>query len=184
MKYWSKSALSIYKYLEKMTDTIDKLIMDISTHSNSQTMQKNQTTFNQTRKIIEFLDRKRKMINLKVAVEESLDKLNKTDKRILGLVFIDGVKSEMVAQFLGVSLRTFFRKKVEALNRFNTQMIANGFDLNFFKSEYACEKWIMSVYNECLIKSMSEDDSMNLSTVKRMMNEISQVNLGLDCYVC
>ena len=112
MKYWSKSALSIYKYLEKMTDTIDKLIMDISTHSNSQTMQKNQTTFNQTRKIIEFLDRKRKMINLKVAVEESLDKLNKTDKRILGLVFIDGIKSEMVAQFLGVSLRTFFRKKL------------------------------------------------------------------------
>ena len=95
-----------------MTDTIDKLIMDISTHSNSQTMQKNQTTFNQTRKIIEFLDRKRKMINLKVAVEESLDKLNKTDKRILGLVFIDGIKSEMVAQFLGVSLRTFFRKKL------------------------------------------------------------------------
>lgn len=167
-----------------MTDTIDKLIMDISKHSNSQTMQKNQTTFNQTRKIIEFLDRKRKMINLKVAVEESLNKLNKTDKRILCLVFIDGVKSELVAQFLGVSLRTFFRKKVDALNRFNTQMIASGFDLEFFKREYSSEKWIMAVYNECLIKSTCEEDTLDLPMVKRLMNEISQVKLTSECYMC
>ena len=52
MKYWSKSALLIYKYLEKMTNTVDKLIMDIGKHSNSHIMQKNQTTYGQASKII------------------------------------------------------------------------------------------------------------------------------------
>lgn len=184
MKYWSKSALLIYKYLEKMTNTVDKLIMDIGKHSNSHVMQKNQTTYGQASKIIEYLDRKRKMINLKVAVEESLAKLNRTDRRILALVFIDGVKSDMVAQFLGVSLRTFFRKKIEALANFNTQMIANGFDLNFFNNEYACEKWILAVYNECLSKSLTEDENINFVVVKRLMNEISQVKINSNCYGC
>ena len=132
MKYWSKSSLSIYRYLEKMTNTLDKLILDLSKHSNNVSMIKNQTTYNQARKLIELLDRKRKMINLKVAVEDSLAGLNKIDRRILTLVFIDGAKSEMIAQILGVSLRTFFRKKVIALNKFNSQMIAKGFDLDFF----------------------------------------------------
>ena len=115
MKYWSKSSLSIYRYLEKMTNTLDKLILDLSKHSNNVSMIKNQTTYNQARKLIELLDRKRKMINLKVAVEDSLAGLNKIDRRILTLVFIDGAKSEMIAQILGVSLRTFFRKKVIAV---------------------------------------------------------------------
>ncbi len=184
MKYWSKSALSIYKYLEKMTDTIDRIVMDTSKHSNSQTMQRSNTTYYQTRKLIEFLDRKRKMINLKVAVEDALSKLSKTDRRILGLVFIDGVKSELIAQFLGVSLRTFFRKKVMALNQFNSQMVASGFNLEYFMKEYGHEKWIVSVYEECVSKYNKEDEIMETSFVKRVLNEISQVHVTESLYLC
>lgn len=184
MKYWSKSSLSIYRYLEKMTNTLDKLILDLSKHSNNVSMIKNQTTYNQARKLIELLDRKRKMINLKVAVEDSLAGLNKIDRRILTLVFIDGAKSEMIAQILGVSLRTFFRKKVIALNKFNSQMIAKGFDLDFFIREYSKEQWILSVYDECVNKYNKEDETMDVCIVKRVLNEISKVTLGNSIYVC
>lgn len=166
-----------------MTNTIDKIILDAGINSNSQTMQKSQTTYSQASKIIEFLDRKRKMINLKVAVEESLAKLSKSDRRILALVFIDGIKSEMVAQFLGVSLRTFFRKKIQALIKFNMQMIANGFDLKFFNGEYGNEKWLLSVYNECLTKSATDEEVFNVNVVRRLMNEISQVKLSYNNFV-
>ncbi len=165
-----------------MTNTIDKIVMDISKNSNNQIMQKNHTTYGQANKIIEYLDRKRKMINLKVAVEECLAKLNKTDRRILALVFIDGVKSDMVAQFLGISLRTFFRKKIEALIHFTNQMITSGFDLKFFVREYACEKWLLSIYNECVLKSATDEEIITASVVKRMMTEISQINPIRDCY--
>lgn len=182
MKYWSKSALSIYRYLEKMTNTIDKIVMDIGKNSNNQILQKNETTYGQASKIIEYLDRKRKMINLKVAVEDCLAKLNKTDRRILALTFIDGIKSELIAQFLGVSLRTFFRKKIEALIHFNTQMVASGFDLDFFRKEYSNEKWILAVYDECILKSASDEEIINASVVRRVMNEISQVKVARECY--
>lgn len=167
-----------------MTDTIDRIVMDTSKHSNSHTMQRSNTTYYQTRKLIEYLDRKRKMINLKVAVEDALSKLSKTDRRILGLVFIDGVKSELIAQFLGVSLRTFFRKKVMALSRFNIQMIASGFNLEYFIKEYGREKWIVSVYEECVSKYNKEDEIMDNLFVKRVLNEISQVNLIDMPYMC
>ena len=92
MKYWSRSVLSIYKYLETMSNTIDKLVIDMGKNSNSPILQKFQSTYCQASKIIELIDRKRKMINLKVAVEETLNKLDKTHKRILMLVFVDGLR--------------------------------------------------------------------------------------------
>ncbi len=183
MKYWSKSALSIYRYLEKMVNTIDKIVLDTGKYSN-QNIQRNQTTYYQTRKMIELIDRKRKMINLKIAVEEALGSLNKTDRRILGLAFIDGVKSELIAQFLGVSIRTFFRKKMKALENFNEQMIECGFDLQFFETEYSTEKWLLSVYDEVLSKCNKEEDSLDKVVVKRVLNEISQIEFAYNSFIC
>lgn len=165
-----------------MTNTIDKIVMDMGKHSNNQIMQKNETTYGQANKIIEYLDRKRKMINLKVAVEECLAKLNKTDRRILGLVFIDGIKSEMVSQFLGVSLRTFFRKKIEALKHFNNLMISSGFDLNFFVKEYSCENWMLSIYNESVLRYSRDEEIMDNNVVKRMLTQVPQIKVSRDCY--
>ena len=71
MKYWSRSALSIYKYLLSMSNSIDKSINDTGKNSNSVSLQKYQTTFFQTNKILELIDRKRKIINIKVAVENA-----------------------------------------------------------------------------------------------------------------
>ena len=112
MKYWGKSALSIYKYLLTMSNSLDKSILDISKGNSNNHFQQYNTTYNQANRIIELMDRKRKMINLKVAVEEVVNKMDKVDKRIITLVYFDGVKSEMVAQILGISIRTFFRKNV------------------------------------------------------------------------
>lgn len=69
MKYWSKSALSLYRYLETMSNTIDKIVISTGTNSNSSLLQKYQSTYYQAGKMIELAERKRKMINLKVAVE-------------------------------------------------------------------------------------------------------------------
>lgn len=72
------------------------------------------------------------------------------DRRILGLVFIDGVKSEKVAKILNMSLRTFFRRKNKALNNFMEEMELSGFNAEYFIKEYSNERWFNSVYDECL----------------------------------
>ena len=87
MKYWSKSALSVYRYLEQMVNSIDKTILDSGKNSNQLNVQKYQTTLYQTKKMIELMERKRKMINLKVSIEEAINRLDKTNKKILALIY-------------------------------------------------------------------------------------------------
>lgn len=176
MKYWSKSALTIYRYLETMSNTIDKIVMTTGKTSYSSLLQKYQSTYYQAGKIIELVERKRKMINLKVAVEEAYSNLSVMERRIVGLVYVDGVKSEKVAKLLNMSLRTFFRRKLIALSNFSDEMELAGFNSEFFIKEYAKERWFMSVYDECLQRG-SNEDSINSNVVRRVFNEVGQVDM-------
>ena len=128
MKYWSKSSLSIYRYLESMAKTVDKTILNTGANSNNEGLQKYQSTYFQTNQMIELIERKRKLINLKVAVEDALARLSTNDKRLLVLSYVDGVTSVIIAQIMGISLRTFFRRKVSALYKFSDEMKLIGFD--------------------------------------------------------
>lgn len=183
MKYWSKSALSIYKYLPTMVNTLDKIIMDTGKSSHNSILQKYQSTYCQASKIIELIDRKRKMINLKIAVEDTLNKLDRNSKRLLTLIFIDGAKSEVVAEMLGMSIRTFFRKKISAINEFSSIFQCKGYDNEFFESEYSYELWFMSVYNACVSKSTSSEDTIDKYIIKQMVNEASQISYAYNVYV-
>ena len=183
MKYWSKSALSIYRYLSTMSNTIDKIVLDMGKGSNCSTSQKYHSTYYQASKIIELMDRKRKMINLKIAVEDAISKMDKTNRRIMTLVFVDGAKSELIAQLLGVSLRTFFRKKLNALKEFTALLHEMGYDEGFFESEYFGERWFMAVYNECVYKGCENEDTMDKYLVKRVFNEVSKINLAYNTYL-
>ena len=183
MKYWSKSALSVYKYLEKMANNIDKIILDTGKNSNNLNIQKYQTTMYQTKKILEYMDRKRKIINLKIAVEDSLMMLSKTERRILVLVFIDGIKSDVVAELLGFSLRTFFRKKLKALNNFAEQMIKCGYNMRFFDKEYSTERWLYSVYEECILKYNKDEDKLNSYMVGKILREATRIYISKYSYI-
>lgn len=179
MKYWSKSALSVYRYLEQMANTIDKIILDSGKNSNHQNVQKYQTTLYQTAKIIELIERKRKIINLKVAVENSLQKLSFKDRRMLVLVFIDGVKSDKVIELMSCSQRTFYRRKANALESFKEKMIECGFDINFFEREYSSEGWMVSVYHESIQKYNKEDEKLDTIFINRMIKEVSRIKIPI-----
>ena len=181
MKYWSKSALTIYRYLETMSNTVDKIVSCTGKTSYSSLLQKYQSTYYQAGKMIELVERKRKMINLKIAVEEAFKSLDMLDRRILGLVYVDGVKSEKVANLLNMSLRTFFRRKITALSNFSDSMEASGFNNEFFIKEYSRERWFLSVYDECIQKN-SNEDSLNGYVVKRVFNEVGQVEVANNLY--
>ena len=183
MKYWSKSTLTIYKYLSTMSNSIDRIIEENSKCSNSVVLQRYQTTQYQANKIIDLIDRKRKMVNLKVIAEDVVSRLKKTDRRIITLVFFDGVKSEIVAEMMGISLRTFFRRKSNALNQFTLVLEALGYDAEFFESEYSYENWFMSIYNNCLSKDYQADEILNKALIKCMFNEISRVGVKFNTYL-
>ena len=165
-----------------MSNSIDKVVLDMGKSSNCSTSQKYHSTFYQTSKIIELMDRKRKMINLKIAVEDAISKMDKTNRRLLTLVFIDGAKCEMIAKIIGVSLRTFFRKKISAWKQFASLLEEMGYDEEFFISEYSSERWFMAVYDETLSKGCETDDYMDKYLVKRMFNEVSKTEIAYNTY--
>ena len=57
-------------------------------------------------------------------------------------------------------------------------MIACGFDVNFFEKEYSSEKWMVSVYQESVLKYNKEEESLSSSLVKRMIKEVSKINIS------
>lgn len=166
-----------------MANSLDKQVLDIGKSSNSTQLQKIQSTYYQASRIIELMERKRKMINLKVSVEDTLNRLKKTDKRILTLVFIDGVKSEKVAQIMGVSIRTFFRKKLFALQNFASIYQELGYDNEFFEREYVYEPWFMSVYDSCTCRNSNSEEVFDNGLVKTLMSEITKINCAYNVYI-
>ena len=166
-----------------MSKSIDRIIDENSKSSNSVVLQKYQTTQYQANKIIDLIDRKRKMVNLKVIAEDVVSRLKKSDRRLITLVFFDGIKSEVVAEMMGISLRTFFRRKANALNQFTLILEALGYDNEFFEGEYFCENWFMSIYNNCVSKDYQSEEGLNKYLVKTMFHEISKVGIKFNTYL-
>ena len=183
MKNWSKSALSIYKYLSTMAKSIDKTVLDLGKSSHITSLHRQHNTYNQAGNLIELVDRKRKMINLKIIIEEVLAKMEKEDRRIISLVYMDGVKSETIAKILGVSIRTFFRKKLIAIQNFTLIMAEIGYNEEFFENEYFSEKWLMAVYDETSIKSGVAEDHLDKYLIKRVFKEVSRINMAFNTYL-
>ena len=166
-----------------MSTSIDKIVLNTGRSSNSCELQKYQTTYFQTSKIIELIDRKRKMINLKIGCEQALQKIPLQSRKILMLFYIDGVKGEFVAQLLGISIRTFFRQKLKALKEFCEALEQVGFTLGFFEKEYGNEKWLLSLYDDCVAKSGVKEYLPDNYLIHRVINEVSKVNLAYNTYI-
>lgn len=182
MKYWSKSALTIYRYLESMSNTIERIVNESGTNSNRKDMMTYRNTYSQTNKMIDLLERKRKIINLKLVVEESLNTLSVNQKRILTLSYIDGIKSHYIAELLGLSLRTFFRQKLKALEMFCEAMEELGYGLNFLKNNYTQEQWFSSVYNEVLVKNTQDECELDPSFIKNLLKNLGKTEESY-CYI-
>lgn len=168
-----------------MSSTLDRLVVGLSRGNNVSAIPKYNSTYFQASKIIELTERKRKVVNLKVAIEDSVARLDKTSRRIITLVFFDGIRSEAISQLMNMSIRTFFRRKLYAVNQFTNIMETLGYDVEFFESEYFGEKWFMSVYDECLSKGYNSeyDNVPDKHLVRRVINELSKLNVAYNTYL-
>ena len=176
MQYWSKSVLSIYRYLETLTRAIDGLVKKNSGITYGYGYN---STYTLTSKLLKWTEKKRKMINLKVVTEDALRSLPSVYKRILILYYIDGVKSSLIAELIGVSIRTYYRKKKAALDKFAVNLAKMGFDLEYLKENYSNEKWLMRVYNSCVERdSVPEETPLiqeNKTIIKSIINDLKHI---------
>ena len=155
---WSKTLLSVYRYLERLCGAIDKIVRKTAfsgANVNSQTFYfSNVYTISQ--RIIDLSDRKVTLINLKLLIEDALKKMNSEDAKILIERYLDGTKRRVLAEKQGVSIRTVFRQIEKAEISFNKNLLCMGYSPTRLEKMLCNETWIKSVYDR--ISKKDEDD--------------------------
>lgn len=186
MKTWSKTVLSVYKYLEALSKSLDNLILKKSVNSMFYYNGRGCNTYDIANEIILLTERRVNLINIKVLVEKALGELPLNEKKLLTLFFIDGVKTDRIARMMGCSDRTFFRKKNEAVESFSKAVVRAGFSKDRLNEMFGKEKWLMDLYHKNTVddsvKSLNVSDG-HYNFLKKVMRELSNVKMS-SSYVC
>ena len=155
---WSKTLLTSYRYLERISEAVDKIVKRTAMSGAHVTMQNYyySNVFSISEKIINLSERKVTLINLKLLIEDILKSMNASDARILIARHIDGTKRRVLAEKQGVSIRTVFRQIEKAEKAFNKHLLYKGYDDEKLKNWLASEKWILGIYDR-LAKTDEEE---------------------------
>lgn len=173
-KIWSKTLLNCYPCLERIAGAIDGLVLTNGLHSGCGYY----NTLTSANKIIELIDRKKILINLKVLTEKIIEKMSVEYARILVLKFFDRVKSEDIAKIMGLSHRNYFRKLNQAINSFATGLVKFGFTAVVLEKTVEKEEWIKDVYDSILRKELvSRKNNKDV-----VFSELKLLNLAFSGY--
>lgn len=154
LKVWSKTLLNIYGCLFRLAKEIDKIVLGFGLKSGF--YNGFSKTYRDIEKIIELSDRKVTLINLKVLIEKCLVGLDDTSCKILTLKFVDKISNETIISALNIKRRTYFRKYIQAVNKFANQLLINGFDSNALFKLIGQETWIEEIYTVYYKKELSK----------------------------
>lgn len=154
IQIWSKTLLTIYKVLPNLAKSIEEttIAAAMSGFSNYG------DTYSIYDKIIKLNERKRKMINIKVIVDNCLEQLNYKSRRVLELKFFERNKFEDIALKTKSCIRTVFRRYDIALNEMCVILEKLGFDAEWLCENYNDDEIIKRAYNKVMEKSLHKYD--------------------------
>lgn len=167
---WTKTILKVYRYLERISGAIDKIVLRCGLGSgnfNTQTLYYN-NVLSISQKIIDLSERKVTLINLKVLTESILKKLKVEDSRILIEKYVDGRKYKDISSRNQISLRTVYRRIGASEETFSRLLVAKGYTSRKLSEMLAKENWILSVYNQ--FKEKNDDFDLSSSFLDRAVS--------------
>ena len=142
--------------METICGAIDKTVLSCGLGS--------ATTFCDTEyvanRMINLIERKKFLINLKLIVDKAFSYMNSKYARVLMLKYIDCVDSKLASEVMNISTRTFFRQINLGLQNFWDSLNKIGFGLERIKKLLKNEQWILEIYNSLMQKTV-KDDSLN-----------------------
>ena len=156
---WAKTILYVYKYLDNLADAIDRIVEKEAMHSFYYLTNSNidNSVMSVSNRIIALIERKAKLINMKVLTEEVLENCRELNAQLLIERYIDNDRSEDIAIRHDMPIRTYFRKLIQAEDNFSSLMADRGYDEKRLHEYLKEEKWIKDVYNGFLTKRFGEE---------------------------
>lgn len=153
LKIWSKTLLNSYMCFEKIAENIDSLVLTYGLDSIN--LRDSAAYMFTAEQMIELIDRKKLLINLKVMCDQALANLNPKYARILILRYIDNIKCTDIAKIFGVSIRSYFRWMNEAVNSFAIKLKNMGYTDESLREMCDNEIWLKQLYNKYFIAELS-----------------------------
>ena len=182
-KLWSKTILSSYNYLEKLCNSLDKLIKDTAVNSYYSYGFKNgeNSITNISNKIINLSNRKIDYINLKVLTDKVLNCMPQKQAKLLILKFIHKIHIDKVCQLLQMTKRTAYRRIEQALGDFIEKLSEFGYTPEKLEVVYSSDPFIKSILklverNNFLIEEKAEVIT-NDSVFNKYINELMAVTV-------
>ncbi len=166
---WAKTTLTVYRYIDRICDSIDKMV-ETKALGSFYVYSSNfaeSSVINIADKLINLGERKKTLINLKVLICDALKKCDKVNAQILIEKYIDGDKSNDIAERHGLAQRSYFRKLTSAEGDFLQQMEKLGYNEDKLSSFLAGEKWIYEVYSRFLKDNGENNVHINESKLDR-----------------
>ena len=141
----SETLIKVYKYLNKKCQAIDKFIKNHAYYFGYSAEEFSSVdVFNN---IIELMNRKNQLINLKLIVDSAIERLDETDKKVIFLKMNYNISMKEFCGVLGFKQRTAFRRIERAF--FN---LTDAFNKSKYQQKLLDimqeEKWIDEIRQE------------------------------------
>ncbi len=158
---WAKTLLYVYKYLGRVSDGIDNLIMQKALNSFYVRGEKKaeNAVMAVADKLIDLSARKNRLINIKVLADKSLCAIEKGLAQILIERYMDNDDAELISTRHNLNIRTYFRRLNKAEVNFSKALARLGFNDEKLLKYLEHEKWIIEVYEK--FKDEREDFNEN-----------------------
>ncbi len=161
-----KTLLSCYKNIPRIISSIDRLVVESSAHSYSLTIVRDDT-MQKMQAVIDLIERKKRLLGIKLAVEDGIKACNKLDAKIIVRYYLDGAHTLLIAEELGMNRRNVHRRINVAAENFVDRLNDLGYTSAKIKEIISHEEWIAGVYNSYVEKYITKDERLEYIQTKK-----------------
>lgn len=142
--------LEAYKVLPRVFKNIDSFVFKkaLSSHNVIPSGHGAIPTIRQIEEIIEVMEKKSELIEMKVALLSGFKSLPLLSLKIIYARFIHGMTVKRVAALTGTSEATVVRRSTSGIKTLYTALTFEGYDKNWFEETFLKQKWIAKIYTQ------------------------------------
>lgn len=158
-KLWIKTLLSVYPNLKNVLKILDQIIKNraINPHLSSFS-----TTYEQIERIIDFVDRKNKLLNLTILIKKLIEGLDDNDKNLIKMRFIHSYTVEKIAEKFGFTARNVFKRINKTIEKMVQKLNLMRLSSKFIQSQLDGEDWILDRFKANLIEFLKKSKHLNI----------------------
>lgn len=161
MRIWVKTLLSIYGSIPNIIKIIDQIISNQASNPFGISGCHSANTFDQFERVIDFCERKNKLINIYVLIQKMIEGLSSDDLKLVELKFVNKVTAEAIAGKFDINLRTVYRRIEAVVKKLATESLARGWTTLFISHQLSNEPWVSEQFEQIKAESVRRGVVLN-----------------------